>query len=109
MTPWRRSDPSRGRCRRPEAKDPSLNPSALAAAAMSFGALLAVAHPAPAADPGRPNVLRLVMHTPHGGFTRMVVSVTVCEPGSGRCATVDDVLVDTGSTGLRLEASAVPT
>ena len=49
------------------------------------------------------------MRTPHGGFNRMVVSVTVCEPGTERCVTVDDVMVDTGSTGLRLEASAVPT
>ena len=55
-----------------------------------------------------PNVLRLVMRTPHGGFNRMVVSVTVCEPGTNRCTRIDDVMVDTGSTGLRLEASAVP-
>ncbi len=55
-----------------------------------------------------PNVIPLVMRTPHGGFNRMVVSVTVCEPGTDRCATIDDVMVDTGSTGLRLEASAVP-
>ncbi len=54
-------------------------------------------------------VLPLVVRTPHGGFNRMVVSVTVCEPGTERCNTVDDVMVDTGSTGLRLEASAVPT
>ena len=57
----------------------------------------------------RPNVLPLVMRTPHGGLNRMVVSVTVCEPGTERCAKVDDVMVDTGSTGLRLESSAVPT
>ena len=49
-----------------------------------------------------------MVRTPHGGFNRLVVSVTVCEPGTERCATIDDVMVDTGSTGLRLEASAVP-
>lgn len=48
------------------------------------------------------------MRTPHGGFNRMVVSIMVCEPGTERCATIDDVMVDTGSTGLRLEASAIP-
>jgi len=46
------------------------------------------------------------MRTPRGRFNRMVVSITVCEPGTDRCATIDDVMVDTGSTGLRLEARA---
>ena len=36
------------------------------------------------------------------------VSVTVCQPGTTVCATIDHVLVDTGSFGLRLDASAVP-
>ena len=35
------------------------------------------------------------------------VSVTVCAPGGGQCQTIDRVLVDTGSSGLRLLASAV--
>lgn len=36
------------------------------------------------------------------------VTVTVCAPGSAtNCQTVDHVLLDTGSTGLRLEASAL--
>ena len=54
------------------------------------------------------NVVALRVRTPHSGFNRLVVSVTLCEPGANRCATVDDIMVDTGSTGLRLEASAVP-
>jgi hypothetical protein len=40
-----------------------------------------------------------------------MVSVTVCKPGSSAasdCSTIDNVLVDTGSFGLRLYASAVP-
>ncbi len=45
---------------------------------------------------------------PHGGFNRLLVSVTVCKPGTAQCATVDDVMIDTGSTGLRLQASALP-
>lgn len=38
----------------------------------------------------------------------MVVSLTVCDPGTEHCATIDNIMVDTGSTGLRLEASAIP-
>lgn len=40
-----------------------------------------------------------------------LVSVTVCAPGSNAaasCATIDNVLLDTGSYGLRLFASAIP-
>jgi hypothetical protein len=36
------------------------------------------------------------------------VSVTVCLPGTMTCHTIDHVLLDTGSTGLRLLASALP-
>jgi len=35
------------------------------------------------------------------------VSVTVCKPGTGTCVTVPNVLLDTGSTGLRLLSSTV--
>ena len=70
--------------------------------------VLGSAAPPPARAEGASNVVPLVMRTPRGGFDRLVVSVTLCEPGTERCATVDDVMVDTGSTGLRLEASAVP-
>lgn len=61
-----------------------------------------------AARPDPDNVIRLTVRTPRSGFNRLVVSVKICEPGSSRCATIDNVMVDTGSTGLRLEASAVP-
>lgn len=54
------------------------------------------------------NVVPLTVRTPRAGFNRMVVSVTLCEPGTDHCATIDDIMVDTGSTGLRLEASAIP-
>jgi hypothetical protein len=36
------------------------------------------------------------------------ISVTVCVPGTATCATIDHVSVDTGSTGLRLIASVLP-
>jgi hypothetical protein len=44
------------------------------------------------------------------GLTRNVLttSVTVCVPGTSNCATIDNVQVDTGSQGLRLLASALP-
>lgn len=38
---------------------------------------------------------------------RPFVSVTVCVPGSSTCKTVDHVLLDTGSTGLRLLSSVL--
>jgi hypothetical protein len=36
------------------------------------------------------------------------VNVTVCRPGTSVCATIDHVLVDTGSYGLRLLATVAP-
>ena len=33
--------------------------------------------------------------------------VTICQPGTSNCQTITDVLVDTGSSGLRIFASAV--
>lgn len=38
---------------------------------------------------------------------RLYADVTVCEPGGTQCQTIDHVLVDTGSTGLRLLSSAM--
>ena len=40
---------------------------------------------------------------PNGAFT----SVTLCQPGTSTCQTVDGILVDTGSSGLRVLASAL--
>ena len=44
---------------------------------------------------------------PGNQFNRAYVSVTVCVPGTATCQTVDHVLVDTGSTGVRIFASAL--
>jgi hypothetical protein len=44
---------------------------------------------------------------PYGFANLLMASVTVCVPGSSNCQTVDNVLVDTGSYGLRLFASAL--
>lgn len=35
------------------------------------------------------------------------VSVTICAPGSSNCQTIDHVIVDTGSTGLRIMSSVL--
>jgi hypothetical protein len=40
----------------------------------------------------------------NGGFT----SVTVCTPGTSTCQTIDGILVDTGSSGLRILSSLLP-
>lgn len=38
----------------------------------------------------------------------LFTSVTVCSPGTMTCATVSGILVDTGSSGLRILSSALP-
>jgi hypothetical protein len=56
----------------------------------------------------QPNAVQLTVDNGPASFTgynvnRLFTSVTICESGSTtRCQTVDHVLVDTGSTGLRL-------
>jgi hypothetical protein len=60
-----------------------------------------------------PNVTEIVVDGgPPGAFVLGVtnvpyVTVTVCSPGSAACVTIDHVLVDTGSYGLRLLKSKV--
>jgi len=57
------------------------------------------------------NVLSIVSDSGPAGaayqVNRLYTDVTVCHPGTGSCQTIDHVLVDTGSTGLRLLASEV--
>ena len=54
------------------------------------------------------SVVPLVVRTARSGFNRLLVTITVCRPGTTECAAIDNVMVDTGSTGLRLESFAVP-
>ncbi|TGP42503.1 DUF3443 family protein [bacterium M00.F.Ca.ET.228.01.1.1] len=56
---------------------------------------------------GANNVLPVSVRTPNYDFNRALVSVTVCVPGTSLCETVDNVMVDTGSVGLRLQRSAL--
>ncbi len=57
------------------------------------------------------NVAQVVVDGGPAGVGRIVnlpfVNVTVCRPGTALCATVDHVLVDTGSTGLRIFDAAL--
>ncbi len=62
----------------------------------------------PAPTPTATNAVALVVEAGPGGNVNMpYVSVTVCTPGTTSCKTIDHVMVDTGSTGLRLLASAL--
>ena len=45
--------------------------------------------------------------TSSGYTNKPCVSVTVCTPGTSTCQTIDDILLDTGSYGLRIFSSAL--
>ncbi len=78
----------------------------------SSTALLVTGGPTTAAD----NVLPITVNgslcsanTSAGYLNKPCVSVTVCTPGSTtECQTIDDILLDTGSYGLRIFANAAP-
>ena len=57
------------------------------------------------------NVMAVTIDSgPAGSYylvNRLFASVTICLPGTSTCQTLDHVLVDTGSTGLRVMASAL--
>lgn len=58
------------------------------------------------AGPG-PNVATVTVENFQAGFINMpYVSVTVCQPGTTNCMTIDHVEVDTGSWGLRILSTA---
>jgi hypothetical protein len=61
------------------------------------------------AGPG-PNVATMTVEIFQPGFVNIpYITLTICQPTTSNCATIDHVEVDTGSSGLRLMASAVPT
>jgi hypothetical protein len=51
---------------------------------------------------GGPQITSKIIY-PNGAFT----SVTLCNPGTTTCQTIDGILVDTGSFGLRILSSAI--
>ena len=61
-------------------------------------------------QPDEDNVLRVTVDSgPNGNAVNaLYATVTICEPGSAtNCQTIDHVLVDTGSTGLRLVSGVI--
>ncbi|CAB3757088.1 DUF3443 family protein [Paraburkholderia humisilvae] len=54
------------------------------------------------------NAVTVTVDRTFGFVNAPYVTVTLCAPGTGNCATIDHVLVDTGSAGLRILRSAVP-
>jgi hypothetical protein len=54
------------------------------------------------------NVVSVTVDNRYNFLNAPYVSVTICAPGTTRCATIDHVILDTGSVGLRLLRSAIP-
>ncbi|RYZ87182.1 MAG: DUF3443 family protein [Proteobacteria bacterium] len=52
-----------------------------------------------------PNVMKITLGC--GYVNEPCVSVTICQPGTTTCQTIPNILLDTGSYGLRLFSSAV--
>lgn len=66
--------------------------------------------PPPPQTPTAPNELPIVVGAGTGSspsLNRPLASVTICVPGTSTCQTINNVLVDSGSTGLRLFESVV--
>ncbi len=63
----------------------------------------------PTTLPTGPNVTSVLVDAGIGatGVNIPSVSVTICTPGGATCQTIDHVLLDTGSTGLRIMALAL--
>lgn len=63
--------------------------------------------------PSAPDDNTVPAHVESAGFVnRLIVSVKVCVPGmesAPQCVILDNMLVDTGSTGVRISARAIPT
>ena len=47
--------------------------------------------------------------TSAGYLNKACISVTICNPGTSTCQTIDDILLDTGSFGLRIFKQALTT
>jgi Protein of unknown function (DUF3443). len=58
------------------------------------------------------NTVSIRVDNSMGGINMLSATITVCVPGTqgaSQCTTVDRMLVDTGSVGVRIMASALPT
>jgi hypothetical protein len=67
------------------------------------------AHPNTVTPPAGSNALAITVNAgPSGNYANgAFASVTVCAPGTTTCQTIPGVLVDTGSSGLRILSSAL--
>ena len=64
--------------------------------------------PTPVPTPSDANFLSIAVNSqPYGSVNRPTASITVCQPGTTNCQTINGVLVDTGSVGLRIFSSAL--
>ena len=71
------------------------------------GAVVA-AYPASLATLNDANVVPVVVESGPGRNVNMpYVTVTVCSPGTNHCQSINNILLDTGSTGLRLFANQI--
>lgn len=63
-----------------------------------------------AALPAASNVAQVLVDTgtDASAINSPFVTVSVCQPGTATCVEIDHVILDTGSSGLRVAASAVP-
>ena len=66
-------------------------------------------HPSNVIATSGPNVVPITVNSgPAGSYANgAFTSVTVCVPGTSTCQTIDGILVDTGSPGLRIVSSAL--
>lgn len=61
-----------------------------------------------ATGPLADNQVEAIVKTPGSGFNRITVAVTICAPGSTtNCQRIENIMVDTGSTGLRVQRAAI--
>jgi hypothetical protein len=65
------------------------------------------ATPTPATTSQNSMSLTVSRGTDTSGVNLPQVSVQLCVPGTGTCQTIDNVLIDTGSAGVRIAASAL--
>ncbi|MFM0734822.1 DUF3443 domain-containing protein [Paraburkholderia sediminicola] len=99
------ADSSQASSASPASSPNTANPSA--ASAPSGAAVSSTATSVPQSS--TPNVQPITVTTAPGLTRNMLTtSVTVCQPGTSNCATINNIQVDTGSHGLRILASTLP-
>lgn len=74
----------------------------------SSGPVTVAAFPVSLATTNDSNVIPVIVESGPGRNVNMpYVSVTICSPGTNQCQSISNVLLDTGSTGLRLFADQI--